>query len=89
MKMSMMGVARRFTYWLCSWYINRTASVRVNGSIGPSRTFMYDLPKGSVLFTIYISDFLADFENGTFVSANSDDLLIARRAYITYMHVIK
>ena len=77
MKMSMMGVPRRSTEWLSSWFINCTARVRVIGSIGPSRTFNEGLPQGSVLFSIYVDDLLAEFEKDAFVSAYADDLLIA------------
>ena len=83
MKMSKIGVPRHFTEWLSSWFINRTASVRVNGSIDPSSTCKEGLPQGSVmsplLFTIYVNDLLSEFED-TFVSAYADDLLIARSA---------
>ena len=55
--------------------------MRVNGSIGPSRTFKESLPHGSVpshlLFTIYINDLLGEFEDA-FVSDYADDLLISR-----------
>ena len=84
MKMSNMGVPPRFTEWLSSWFIHRTASVRLNGSIGPSRTFMDGLPQGSVIFpiifAIYIYSLVAEFEKDTFVSTYADDLLIARSA---------
>ena len=49
MKISKIGVPRRFTEWLSSWSINRTARVRVNGYIGPSRSFKEGLSQGSVL----------------------------------------
>ena len=39
MNISKIGVLIRFTEWLSSWFINRTVRVRVNGSMGPSRTF--------------------------------------------------
>ena len=84
MKISKMGVPRRFTVWLSSWFINRTARVRVNDSIGPSGTFKEVLPQGFVLspllFTIYLNDLLAEFGKDTFVSGYADDLLIARSA---------
>ena len=54
----------------------------MNGSIGPSTAFKVGLPQGYVLlpilFAIYIYDLLAESEKDTFVSANADDLLIAR-----------
>ena len=82
MKMSMMGVPRRFTEWLSSWFINRTARERLNGSIDTSRTFREVLLQGPVLsllrFTMYINDLMARFENDTFESAYADDLSIAR-----------
>ena len=65
-KMSKMCVPRRFTEWQSSWFINRTARVRENGSIGPSRTFK---DGSTIIFTIYIDDLLAEFEKNTFVSA--------------------
>ena len=84
MKMSKMGVPRHFTEWLSSWFINRTARARVNGSIFLSRTFKEGLPKGFIilplLFTIYIDVLLTEFEKDTFVSVYTDDLLIARSA---------
>ena len=62
----------------------RTARVRVNGSIGPSRTYKESLLQGFVLypliFTIYIDDLLAEFEKDASVSAYAGDLLVVRSA---------
>ena len=84
MKMSKIGAPRRFTEWLSSWFIDRTARVRVAGSIGRCRTFKEGLPQGSVLssilFTIYIDDLLTEFQKDTFISAYADDPLTARSA---------
>ena len=84
MKMSKMGVPRRFTEWLSSWFINRIARVRVNAFVGTSISFKESLPQGFIisflLFTIYINDLLAEFEKHTFVSAYAGDLFIARCA---------
>ena len=82
MKMSKMGVPRRFIEWLSSRFVNRTASVRVNGYIGLNTPFQVGLSQGSIffslLFTIYLDDILDEFEDDTFVSADADDVLIAR-----------
>ena len=81
MKMTKMDVLRRFTKWLSSWFINRNARLRENGSIGPSITFMEGLRQGAfllpLLITIYKNNLLTEFQKDTIVSANSDDLLIA------------
>ena len=81
MKISKMGVPCRFTAWL-SWFINHTARVLVNLSIGLSRTFKGRSAPGlhplRLLFTIYINDLQAEFEKDTFVTAYADDLLMAR-----------
>ena len=81
MKMSKIDVPRLFTAWLSYWFVNGTCRVRVNCLIGPSRTFKEELPQGSIFFSIYINDLLAEFEKDTFVSAYSDDMLIARSAH--------
>ena len=44
--MSKIGFPRRYTEWLSSRFINRTARVRVNGSISPFRTLKVRLPLG-------------------------------------------
>ena len=75
---------RRFTHRLSYWFINRTATVRVNGSIGASRTNKEGLLQGSVisplLITIYIDDLMVEFEDDTLASTYADDLAIADSA---------
>ena len=84
MKMSKLGDPRRLTVWLSSWFIDRTARVRVNGFVGPSRTFKEGQPQSSVLFpllfTMYVIDHLTEFKKDTFVNAYADDLLTAHSA---------
>ena len=82
MKTPRLDVFRRSTEWLSYWFIYRTARVRVNGSICPSRTFKEGLPQSSaiypLLFKIYANDLQTELKNDTFVSAYDDDPLIAR-----------
>ena len=47
--MPTMGVPRRITEWLSTSFTNRTDRLRVNVSIGPSRTFNKGRTQGSVL----------------------------------------
>ena len=63
--------------------------MRVNGSMGQSTTFKEGLPQGFVLphlFTVYINDLLAEFED-TFVSAYADDLLIDDLLCVACMNI--
>ena len=62
-KMSKMGVPCRFTEWLSSWFINRTAIVQVNGSIKPSRTLQEGQPLG--LHSIHNLHKMVEFEDDT------------------------
>ena len=65
----------KITEWLSSWFMNRTTGIQVNLSIGPSRTFLEDLPQFSVLstllYTIYIIDLLVEFKDDAYVIACS------------------
>ena len=83
MSIPKMGAPRPFTGWLSSWLIERTARVRENISIGPSKTFKEGQAQGSVhyppLFTIYIDDLQAKIEKNTFVSVYADRLQCRRQ----------
>ena len=78
------GIRHRLTKWLSSCFINRTAIVRVNGSIGPiqlSRMVFPSAPSLLLLFAINTNDLLAEYKDDTFLSAYADDLAIQLKVY--------